>query len=314
MGHSCNGHSLRALAIGASVLMLFVASAAAGEPTTIRQVSLGKGGTEVEIQASQPVTPQVQLITGPDRLVVDFPNAIPADDLRGITGGHGDLKGVRVGLFARNPPVTRVVLDLKGPQTYQLAPSGNKVVVKLGTGASTPAATSSSKTKTVVEVVSMPQATAPVPPPAKVEPKVEVHYENGRMSIWANRASLADVLNEVHHKTGAEVLIPPGAEQELVVTSIGPAPIREVLASLLNGSRFNFIVVGYDGDPGRLKSLILTPRGQSGSQPMITYTQPAVAQTSPAVPPPEAEQADPDQPDAPQPPPQQTKDDAPPPQ
>jgi type II secretory pathway component GspD/PulD (secretin) len=161
----------------------------------------------------------------------------------------------------------------------------------------------------------MPQASAPVPPPppAKVEPKVEVHYENGRMSIWANRASLADVLNEVHHKTGAEVLIPAGAEQEQVVTSIGPAPLREVLASLLNGSRFNFIVVGYDGDPGRLKSLILTPRGQSGSQPMITYTQPAVAQSSP--PRPEADSApDPDQPDTAQPPPQQTKDDAPPPQ
>ena len=309
----------RMLATCAVLVILFAAPAAAGEPATIHRVALGASGTEIEIKASQPVKPQIQLITGPDRLVVDFPNALPGDDLRGVKSSLGNVKGVRVGLFAKNPPVTRVVLDLKGPQTYQLIPSGNTVLVKLGSSASSSkavnsGAASSGNIKTAVEVVSMPQAAMPSLPPAPPEPKVEVRYENGRMSIWANRASLADVLNEVHRKTGADVPIPAGAQQELVVTSIGPAPVREVLAALLNGSQFNFIVVGYDGDPGRLKSLILIPRGQGAPQPMITYTQPAVAQSAP-TPDSDAEQSGPSdpQPDN-QPPQQQTKDDSPPPQ
>ena len=306
----CKGHRARGLAISASLAILVGVSAAANGPATIRRVSLGTTGTAVEIQSSQPVKPQVQLITGPDRLVVDFPNSIPSDDLRGVTANRGDLKSVRVGLFAKNPPVTRVVLDLKGPQAYQLIPSGNTLVVKLGSGAPGSAATSPAKTKTVVEVVSMPQPATPPPPPAPPEPKVEVRYESGRMSIWANRATLAEVLDEIHRKTGADVPIPPGAQQELVVASIGPAPVREALSSLLNGSQFNFIVVGYDGDPGKLKSLILTPHGQSTPQPTITYTQPAVAQSTPD---PEPDQEGPSnpQPDN-QPGQQQTKDDAPP--
>ena len=182
---------------------------------------------------------------------------------------------MRVGLFAKNPPVTRVVLDLKGPQTYQFSAFRQQGRGQAGGRSSRaqvhlpPSRQIPARRRRCWKLSRCRCAHAPIPPapPAKVEPKVEVHYENGRMSIWANRASLADVLNEVHRKTGADVLIPAGAEQEQVVTSIGPAPLRDVLASLLNGSRFNFIVVGYDGDPGRLKSLILTPRGQSGSQP-----------------------------------------------
>lgn len=305
MSNSRKGHGAGALAVCANLAILCGAAAAAGEPATIRHLSLGNSGNEVEIQCSQPVKPQIQLITGPDRLVVDFPNALPGDDLHGITTGRGDVKSVRVGLFAKNPPVTRVVLDLKGPQTYQLFPSGNTLLVRLGSGA-----LGSNMMRPVVQPVSAPQASAmPAPPPAKPEPKVEVRYENGRMSIWANRATLAEVLFEVHRKTGADVPIPAGAQQELVVTSIGPAPVREVLASLLNGSQFNFIVVGYDGEPGKLKSLILTPRGQGGgSQPMITYTQPAVAQSAP----PDADPAGPSDPQPENQPAQQQKDEAPP--
>ena len=45
---------------------------------------------------------------------------------------------------------------------------------------------------------------------------------------------------------------------------IGPLPIREALVSLLNGSRFNFIMVDSEREPGKLKSVILTYRGTGG--------------------------------------------------
>lgn len=285
--------------------------ATAADVATIRHVAvLGGNQFELEISSTEPVHPQAQLISGPDRLVLDFAGTVPASDLRNLTVNRGEVKSVRVGLFAADPPVTRVVVDLKQALTYQLFPSGNSVIVKLGTGAAL-------KTLAGQQVSPaaklMPVSLQPAKPEVKVpEVKVEVRYENGWLSIWANRATLAEVLFEVHRNTGADVPIPAGAEQDLVVTSLGPAPAREVLSSLLNGSRFNFIVVGADGDPNQLKALILTPRGQSAGQPMITYTQPAVAQSG-APPEPEAQTTQEDQSEAqPQPQQPQTKDQAPP--
>ena len=91
---------------------------------------------ELEIAASGPISPRAQIVTGPDRLVLDFPNAVPAKGLHDIELDRGDLKGARIGLFSSNPMTTRVVLDLKSPQTYKLFPSGNTVIVKIGENAS----------------------------------------------------------------------------------------------------------------------------------------------------------------------------------
>src|ERR1700693_2484246 len=87
---------------------------------------------EVEIQTSgAAVAPDTQAITGPDRIVVDFPGALPDAELRALKVNRGALKGVRSGLFFSNPPITRIVLDLAEPQSYQISTNQNTVVVKL---------------------------------------------------------------------------------------------------------------------------------------------------------------------------------------
>src|SRR5271170_4853113 len=88
---------------------------------------------EVEIQTSgAPVAPDTQAITGPDRIVVDFPGALPAAALRALKVNRGALKGIRAGLFFDNPPITRIVLDLVEPQSYRISTIQNAIVVKLG--------------------------------------------------------------------------------------------------------------------------------------------------------------------------------------
>src|SRR6266849_3558120 len=87
---------------------------------------------EVEIQTSGSVAPDTQAITGPDRIVVDFPGALPAAELRALQVNRGALKGIRSGLFFSNPPITRIVLDLSEPQSYQISTTQNAIVVKLG--------------------------------------------------------------------------------------------------------------------------------------------------------------------------------------
>ena len=56
--------------------------------------------------------------------------------------------------------------------------------------------------------------------------------------------------------------MPAGAEQERVAADIGPGPAAEVLAHLLNGSRFNFLIVNSASDARVLDRVILSPRGE----------------------------------------------------
>src|SRR6202140_3211305 len=91
------------------------------------------GALEVEIQTSGgTVAPDTQAITGPDRIIVDFPGALPAAELRALQVNRGPLKAIRAGLFFSNPPITRIVLDLAGPQEYRISTLRNAIVVKLG--------------------------------------------------------------------------------------------------------------------------------------------------------------------------------------
>lgn len=292
----------------------------AATPARVSQVTVTPGGSgiDIEITTTRSVPMRSQVVTGPDRLILDFPDALPGRDLHDQSINSGQVKGVRVGLFAHNPPVTRVVIDLKSAQPYRIYPSGTTVIVKLLTGDKPVAAEAAgrpiqgpqgndaNRTNPHINSVSY----AP-PVPAKPAPALNVQFQNGRMSILAHDVSLAQVLSEVQHKTGADIPIPSAAAQEQVVADIGLSPVRDALTALLNGSRFNFVMVGVDNDPSKLKSLILTFRGGGASQPAIAppSPEPAVVDTppNPEVPQPEM-QAQPDpqsQPEAqPQPEPQ----------
>jgi hypothetical protein len=84
-----------------------------------------------------------------------------------------------------------------------------------------------------------------------------VTFENGMLRIHAEKATLAQVLFEVQRQTRAEIAIPAGAELEQVAADLGPAPARDVLGALLNGSAYNFIFVGEELS---LERVILTRR------------------------------------------------------
>jgi hypothetical protein len=266
---------------------------------------------EVEIQTSgSAVEPDTQAIAGPDRIVVDFPGALPAAELGALKVNRGALKAVRSGLFFSNPPITRIVLDLTEPQAYQISTNKisateNSVVIKLAPGkmatarqtvaqnsgqqklrSSNPSASparlqnatlSTAKRATSVRsadivtavpnhtAISSPAVATATPsaapePAAPPKPAVTVTFENGMLSIHSDRATLAQVLFEVHLRTHAEIAIPSGAEQEEVFADLGPAPARDVLGSLLNGSPYNFIFVGNEN---KLEQVILSRRDPS---------------------------------------------------
>jgi hypothetical protein len=278
---------ISALIIAAAVLPARAATAAA--PATVQSVKVTTttSGINVEIATSQPVALRSQVISDPDRLILDFPNAQAASDVRTKLLNQGEVKGFRVARFSENPPTTRVVIDLNSPQHYQIFPDGKTIIVKL-----------KSELKSEDQQAAMKahlDNVAYTPAPPKPVQKVEVEYTGGRLRIRADHASLAEVLGEVQRQTGTDIPIPPGAAQEQIVAVIGPSPIREALVSLLNGSRFNFIMVDSEREPGKLKSVILTYRGAGGlSQPAITSPEPTVAPGEPEPEPPPAQDVQPE--------------------
>jgi hypothetical protein len=242
---------------------------------SVRSVKVlgSKDAVEIEVEGSDRLVPQTRVLTGPDRLVVDFPNAVPGDQLRSQSVNRGEVKDVRVGLFQSKPPVTRVVLDLKTAQSYQVFPYGRTVIIKVVGGArdtSTGVDGSSSAVAPRPGLVAANYTTGAerVQVEAPAQPALEVSFRDGLLAIKANKATLSEVLFAVQQRTGAQVAIAAGAEQEKVVVDIAPAPAPEVLARLLNGSKFNFLILSAANDPRQLDRVILSPRADSGPMPL----------------------------------------------
>ena len=246
--------------------------------TSVRSVKVlpGKDTVEIEVEASDRIVPQTQVLSGPDRLVIDFPNSVPSSELRNQSVNIGEVKDLRFGLFQSKPPVTRIVLDLKSAQSFQVFPYGRTVMIKvIGATAENSVASAgdppAEPTRPGLVVANYTKAVEPIHVDA---PKVlEVSFRNGLLAIRANKASLSEVLYAVQQRTGAEVSISAGAEQEKVVADLGPAPAAEVLAHLLNGSRFNFLILSAANDPKQLDKVILTPRLEGPTMPLPPMAQ-----------------------------------------
>jgi hypothetical protein len=91
---------------------------------------------------------------------------------------------------------------------------------------------------------------APVPP--------QVSYQDAQLTIVAPNSTLGDILRAVRKQTGAEIEIPSAPER--VVTHLGPGPAREVVAELLNGSRFNYVLLGSPANDGLLTRVVLVAK------------------------------------------------------
>lgn len=99
---------------------------------------------------------------------------------------------------------------------------------------------------------------APVPP--------QVSYQNSQLTIVAPNSTLSDILRAVRKQTGAEIEVPVAPER--VVTHLGPGSARDVIAQLLNGSRFNYVLLGSPADSESLTRVVLVAKtGQDSASP-----------------------------------------------
>jgi hypothetical protein len=122
--------------------------------------------------------------------------------------------------------------------------------------------------------------TAPPPTLAQMPASApQVAFQSGELTISAQNSTLGDILKAVRAQTGATIDL-PGNAPERVVGTFGPGPARDVLTSLLNGSHFNYLLLGSSTDPNALDHVILMAKSSSSvesappDQPTNAYNPP----------------------------------------
>lgn len=246
---------------------------------------VGDNPVRLQIQTSGPLTPEVQVISNPERLVIDLPNAEPGRDLRGFALNRGEVRGIRTSLYSRSPMTTRIVVDLNTPQWYRITPDGAGMVISLGgeKQGATAALTTVGwvSTRSSAHIVEQPQTlpvasrSAAVSVQSQLVNGASVRFANGQLSIHATNASLSEILFQIQKVTGAEIAIPAGTEQQRVAGDFGPGTASQVLGDLLNGSGLNFVVVGSAVDPTQLRNVILSRKDGEADAPAAFAQQQA---------------------------------------
>ncbi len=114
--------------------------------------------------------------------------------------------------------------------------------------------------------------TVPEPEQSVVPPPV-AQVTDGKLTIRANGQDFALVLESVRSVTGLAVEMPPGVSSDPVFLSVGPTSVTDALIALLDGTRYNYIIVGSEQDSRTVKKLILTERTNLASGTLVASTQ-----------------------------------------
>ena len=127
----------------------------------------------------------------------------------------------------------------------------------------------------------------PEPPhwPANDRPaQASVTWDSHGLLIIADNSSLRQILDDVSTATGAKV---EGlSNDQRIFGAYGPGKAREVLTLLLDGTGYNILMIGDQGE-GTPRQIVLTSRNGSSN------SQAAAANSAPPVPNAVEEEADP---------------------
>ena len=132
-------------------------------------------------------------------------------------------------------------------------------------------------TPTIAEV---PPAELTLEQKPAVPPKVT--YQNNQLTIVAENSTLGDVLRAVKTQTGASIDLPANTNAR-VVANLGPGPSRDVLAHLLNGTLFNYVLLGTVNDPSAVGKIILIPKPAGNEAQTAANVRPNMQQNFPAI-------------------------------
>lgn len=173
---------------------------------------------------------------------------------------------------AQEPPLQDVPQRTRPQQVFRPQPAGDSSHPDLPPAQNAP---SGPAQQSVIRAPQSQTAAVPLPAPdpaAAAQPLPEqlppptppqVTYRNGMLTVQAMNSTLASLLTAIRNKTGIQFEGLEGGANERIAVSMGPAPEGEVLAAILGGSRFDYLVLDRPDSPGTVQRVLLTPRGGS---------------------------------------------------
>lgn len=132
-----------------------------------------------------------------------------------------------------------------------------------------------------------PQPPVPLSPEQMPASPPQVAFNSGILTVIADNSTLGDILRAVHRQTGAAVDV-PGNATERVVGRFGPGPVRDVLALLLNGTHFNYVLMGSATNPNALERVLLISKPAGADEPVQQASASGPQRPVPPVPAPQA--------------------------
>jgi len=127
------------------------------------------------------------------------------------------------------------------------------------------------RSRTVSKMTEPAVAETPTPPPPPLTPEQmpaqvpNVSFQDGMLTIDAENSNLSDILAAVHKVTGADIDITGNPGSERVASRVGPGPARDVMSQLLQGSKFDYVMLSSAVNPSGIERIILTPRSAKAS-------------------------------------------------
>jgi type IV pilus secretin PilQ/predicted competence protein len=159
----------------------------------IQQVHLVQNGdqTEVNISGSGPLNYHATQLHNPERLVLDFSGSHLKTSANHLASNLDPVREIRLAQFT--PEVSRVVIDLRQPATYNIAKDGNTVTVSFAPDAASKGAAKPMPSEQSADVMTakaaMPQAAAA---PEQASPKAgEIPAPAAVLPVALTRTSAA---------------------------------------------------------------------------------------------------------------------------
>lgn len=182
----------------------------------------------------------------------DIPIHLVKSALSGVLGAA---------LFLASPVVVAQATPTSAKTTPGAAKTGDRAKEKTKPAAhkgAHPTKKAGKTAKTATAPVAAPVAAPPPPPlpPAQQAPTpAKVAFNRGTLSIDAQNSSLMQILDQVAHQTGIQI---QGLDHdERVYGQYGPDTVANTLTDLLEGSGYNYVLIG-GGDGSPPTKLVLT--------------------------------------------------------
>ena len=106
-------------------------------------------------------------------------------------------------------------------------------------------------------------APVPVAPPAPLPPAQQpanpatIDFKNGLLTVHAQNSSLITILNQIQHQTG--LVVDGLSHDQRIYGQYGPGNISTTLSALLDGSGYDFVIVGGGSGHAAARLILSTP-------------------------------------------------------